>query len=202
MTKIIVRKIFRYDPSFEETMSRYQGYCLIAKNEVDPPIVKEAVDINFHKVALPIFHSPAKRGLETAQKISQILGTGRLVALNGLKEVCFSLEEMMSEKEFGQAGSNLVRQIFCDFFIADRLLETRLSIKKRLDKLLDYFRKLPEGEYLVISHSFLMKLLQIYLKENSLFDKPELIIKYFDCQNKTFQFGEGFEFELQGGRIR
>lgn len=196
MKKILVRKIFPYDPTFNGQRSRYGGYCLITRGVLDPGILEKETGLVLPAVGFPIFHPSTLRGRETALKIGQLLKTGQLEELSELNEVLFDLEAMMTEYEFEQSGSNLVRERFCELFQADKLLESRASIKKRLNRFLDRLRRLPEGRYLVISHSFFMKLLQIYLKDQDLFNKPEVIVKYFDSRKKTFEFGQGFEFEL------
>ncbi len=195
MKKFYVRKILKYDPTFGGKFSRYVGYRLIGLKKKDPKIL--GAIINQSLVGFGgIFHSTQKRGLETARAFSRSQNVGDLVALKELEEITFDLGKLLSEKEFDNLGSSLVRKRITEAFIADELKESREEIKKRLDRLLSKLARIGDGNFLIISHSFFMKILQTYFLDQHLFNNPEVLRKHFDHTKKTFKFGCGFEFSL------
>lgn len=196
MKRIIFRKIFTYDPTFGGKYSIYQGYCPITLQKRSPGIAK---DLNIEvplKLENVIFASSLKRGVETANLLAKKYGIKKVLLLDDLKEVIFDLQDFLSEKEFEKEGSNLVRKKFIESFIKDKLVEKRSRIEARIQKIFDDLNKYPNGNYLLISHSFFMKILQIYLKNKDLFKNPEILRKEFNYRLKTFEFGEGFEYNL------
>jgi len=194
MKKIYIRKIFPYDPTFGGKYSKYEGYSRILKNIEEPSVIKPKKIKVAKGLNGPIFCSSSKRGIESARLYSQVLKLPYKV-IYGLGEIKFSLEDLLSEKVYRVRGSNLVREMFINRFVNDTLPEKRKSIKQRLDKFLTRISHLKNGRYLAISHSFIMKLMETYLKEGELFNNPEILRKYFNFRLKTFEFGSGFEFE-------
>lgn len=196
MKKLIFRKIFPYNPTFGGKYSVYQGYCLITLQTKSPGIEEELEIKILDKLENIIFSSPLKRARETSRSIAKKYKSQKIIVLEELKEVMFDLKSLLTEEEYLKEGSNLVRKRFIESFIKDQLVEKRAEIKSRVDSARDILSKYPVGNYLLISHSFFMKILQIYLKNNKLFDHPEILSKEFDYKLKTFEFGEGFEFDL------
>jgi broad specificity phosphatase PhoE len=189
MKKIVVRKIFSYDPTFAGKYSKYVGYALIAKKKLDPSIEDgEAFKKNFDTV----FCSSLKRGIQSAKRYSNT----KIEKLSLLDEISFDLTQLLSKEEYKRFGSNLVRQRFVEAFVTDNLDESRKSLKSRIKILIKKLEELPEGDYLLVSHSFFMKIVEVFLKEDSLFDNPDLVRKHFNTDNKTYEFGSGFEFKL------
>jgi broad specificity phosphatase PhoE len=186
----------KYDPTFKGKYSKYEGYRLSGLQRVSPDIMK-SYKVKFKRTFNnPIFCSTLKRGIEIASIIAkhQKLKINKSKKLNEIK---FDLKKLLSKREYEKYGSNLVRERFIQTFIDDRLIEKRGDIKKRIEKLIAVIKKLPAGNYLLISHSFYMKILQVYLEDQSLFEKPEVLKKYFDPNKKTFDFGKGFEFNVE-----
>jgi hypothetical protein len=186
MKKIIVRKTLKYDPTLGGTYSKYDGYCLITGRIADPGIVvgqKLICENNVKK----IFCAPDTRSRESVKN-------GVVVA--ELREVKFDLKKLVSEGEYEKFGSELVRLRFLEMFVKDELVENRKEIKQRIDSLINQIMKLSDGKYLVVSHSFFMKILEAYLQEKDVFEKPEKLSGYLNPQQRTYNFGEGFEFEI------
>lgn len=196
MKRIFIRKIFPYDPTMGGMYSRYQGYCKSCLQITSPVITSEAKINLSGKISSPIFCSSLKRGCQTGEAVSQELGVSLIKQLSELNEIKFDLRQLLSEEEFNELGSDLVRKRFIEAFISDSLFESRDQIKQRMDYIINMMRELPEGNYLLISHSFFMKLLQVYLKSHRLFQQPEGLKQYFDPGVRTFVHGDGFVFEL------
>mgnify|MGYP003971447203 CR=1 FL=1 len=197
MKEIAFRKILGYDPTLGGKFSRYGGYCLITEQKQDPSIIKPENEIfDFPKdIYGPIFCSSLKRGIDSASYVCMKTGLTKVV-LPELNEINFSLEDLLSEEEYLEQGSDLVRKRFVEYFVEDKFKEKRGSIQDRTHNLLARFNVLPEGRHLAISHSFFMKIFEAYSKEPTLFEEPELLANYLDPFKKIYMFGQGFELKL------
>jgi broad specificity phosphatase PhoE len=197
MRKFYLTKIFPYDPTYGGKHTKYKGYALITKQKLSPGISSTMKLLLPSKINVPVYCSTLNRARQTATIISKSQKVNKIQKLPELNEILFSLESLLTGRDYEKYGSDLVRQRFIDAFIKDELMESRSSVKARMERLLSKLEKLPNGNYLLISHSFFMKLLQIFLKHNDLFDNPKLLRDNFDYRKKTFNFGEGFNFTLK-----
>jgi|SRR3989344_8656224 len=188
MKKITVRKIAKYILDFPG-MSRYESYDLIARQKYSPQIDGGRKS---DKVYDRIFASDLRRGKETAR----LYRSSGIEFLPELREVKFSLKNLMTKKEYEVHGSDLVRQRFVEAYVDNDLAEKRQNIKDRVVSVLKRLKRLPEGEYLLVSHSFFMKILEIYISKGDVFKKTDLLKKYLNPLKKTYNFQEGFEFEI------
>lgn len=199
--KVEVLKIGRYDPTFENKYTRFDGYNLSASEQSDPPIVSEAcLEINANILELQskvYFHSTLLRGIQTAKCVSSIHSTV-LIECPEIKEIPFSMMDLLNEQEFITEGSNLVRHRFTQAFIDDQLLESREKIKKRVLSTLDILNKIKNEHESVglISHSFFMKILEGIVTGLPVFDIPEKVRDLISYNKKTYPFGGGFSFEV------
>lgn len=185
MKKIYFQKIFSYDPTFNKRYSKFEGYSHITKQRLSPSIIN--LDEKIMNKYSKIYSSNLKRAIQSAK-----LYCDHVEILSDLNEIKFDLKHLVTEEEYNLYGSNLVREKFIKFFIEDELLESRKSIKSRVEKVLKIISELPDGRYLFISHSFFMKILQIYMVHHDIFENPEKLRKYFDVNKKTFESGKGF----------
>lgn len=192
---IYFRKILEYDPTFNGRYDEYGGYSKITLQEADPVIITNQsykLDIP-ENIFKPIFSSPLRRAKQTANKYFQ---TEEIDILNDLREIKFDMHKLLSESEYQKERSNLVRERFIEAFINDELAENRQNIEARVNSVLKKLRKLEPNNYLVISHSFFLKIMECYLIEKELFKNPTLIKDHFNPLKKTFEFGKGFDVEL------
>lgn len=195
MKRISFRKTLIYDPSFEGQFSKYRGYSFITRQDRCPGILGKSYRGPRFKVDTPVFSSTVKRGCETARVLANI-DSKSIYRTCFLNEIKFDLTKLLTEQEYEKQGSSLVRKRFIEAFINDELLEKRKSIEKRVKLFLLKLDSLPKGRYLVISHSFYMKIFQIYLNEKDLFFDPGKLRECFDYQQRTFDFGKGFDFRM------
>jgi broad specificity phosphatase PhoE len=186
MKFIIVRKTLKYDPTCGGKFDQYGGHCRITERVEDPGVLPGQTPMGDNSIK-KVFCSPALRAKESVES---------KMVLEELDEVGFALRKMVTRREFEKYGSVIVRQRFLDGFVKDTLSEKRKEIKFRMDTLINKIRKLPAGRYLLISHSFFMKILEVYLQEKDLFEKPEKLSGYLNPRIRTYNFGEGFEFEI------
>lgn len=196
MPTIYFRKILKYNPTFGNQFSKYEGYSQITLQQTDPSIeIKQTDSLEvLTPISFPVFASSLKRGQDTARKY---FDENKIVCLEELREIKFDLAKLLTNEEYLAQGSNLVRQRFIEAFIKDDLREKRSQIEDRIKFLMEKFSRLDEGNYLAISHSFFMKIFEIYTQNNNLFSNPKIFKKYFDPNKKTFEFGEGFEFKIR-----
>lgn len=193
------RKIGRYDPTLNGTFStRYEGYCNSASGNTEPALTEESIEDLKRKSsqigAQMIVHSTKLRGVQTAQYLAR---TDTLfVPTNYANEVTFDMRQMVSETEYNMGDSNLVRARFIESFRDNTLLETRDSIKERLEGLLELLRDTNAPTIVLVSHSFFMKILQGIVSDIPLFAEPQRLEELINPNKKTFEFGEGFTFEM------
>jgi len=196
MKRIYVRKVFPYNPTFNGRFSKYEGYHLIGLQERVVGI-NSTINVSLsEKISNPIYYSPLRRAEETALFLKNALGL-QIEQVEFIKEIKFSLKNLLTDDEYNLYGSKLVRERFAKSFIKDELTEKRSDIRERINKLIEFLRILPEGKYLLISHSFFMKVLQSYIKEKNLFENPQILNKHFNFNKKTFKNGKGFEFNVE-----
>jgi len=189
MKKISVRKTAEYSPAIEGK-SRYESFDLIARQIYSPGILRGIQGKSIYDVILA---SSLRRGRETA---SLYIGMAPTELLDDLREINFSLKSLLSESEYDKHGSDMVRERFVSAFVNDELIEKRSAIKRRLLRILGKLGAMKSGNYLVISHSFFMKLIDIYIYRGDVFREPGLLERYFNTHEKTYNFQEGFEFVL------
>lgn len=195
MVTLNFRKILEYDPTFNGKFSKYEGYNVTTLQQENPDILlnqKNILDIP-QNITLPVFSSPLIRAMGTASKYYH---ANNIITLEDLSEIKFSLHSLLSESEYKNSGSTLVRERFVEAFISDSLIEKRLEIKSRMDILLNKFSLFKEGNYLLISHSFFMKVFQVYLENKNLFEDPSILKTRINPTRRLFEFGKGFEFSL------
>lgn len=186
--KIYFRKTLKYNP-IRGDLSKYESYEAVTRQVRSPDILDSDSPEHFNLIT---YCSSLKRCRHTAK----IMSSGKIIPLSDLKEIKFSLHSMVTNDEFEKYGSSLVRKKFIESFVNDSLIEKREDIQNRIDRVIKLLTS-DNSDKLVISHSFTMKIFEAYLKNKELFNHPKLLRKYFDPSKKTFENGEGFEFDVE-----
>ena len=185
--KIYFRKTFKYNPC-HSGLSKYESYEAVTRQQYSPGITNFDSGERFD---LRTFCSSLTRGQQTAERISTV----QIVKLDQLREIEFSLHNLVSKEEFESNGSSLVRERFIKSFVDDTLLEKRAEIKKRIDEVIEILLK-DKNDKLVISHSFTMKMFEAYFKRAlDIFENPILISEVIFPDTETYGFGGGFVVE-------
>jgi broad specificity phosphatase PhoE len=197
---IEIRKIGRYDPTQGGRYERYEGYCLSTDESIDLPLDKpqaihELDVITTEFKANWILSSSRLRACQTAEYFGQRFNIGYQTA-HSLREVPFDLSTMMSKEEFLKNGSDLVRKRFVEGFVSNTLLEPRESIKTRLELLFEEIRGNQSSRGMLISHSFIMKIIEGIASGIDIFGQPDSLAQLIDPSKKTYPFGGGFSFEI------
>lgn len=190
MKRVLVRKTFQYDPTFGNTLSRFDGYKSITLQERDPGILDHSVKTLI--TAETLYCSSLRRAVESAQKYEI-----HFSVLSDLNEILFDLTDLVSEAEFDSYGSSLVRKRFIERFIDDSLLESRESVFSRIESVLKLLKNSESETIFLISHSFFMKILESFITtQGKIVNQPELIKNFIIPEQKTYDFGMGFDFNF------
>ena len=192
MKKIHFRKIFFYDPTLSKKYSKYQGYKLIALQKKDPPISNTKHIIYPFKFDV-IYTSNHLRGKQTANWVARTNDLPKPKPTYLLNEVKFNISKLATKKEYDNFGSKIIRKRFLDAFIANRLDESQNEIEERDEKFMLIVKNDTFNNYLVISHSFIMKIYEAYCDDHDFFKNPKILKKYIDINNKTYENGKGFD---------
>ncbi len=178
-----IKKILAYDVYANTTETdRYQHVCALLEQSIDPEtLLPDSLGCNQRSVLT----SPRKRAVSCIKK-SSASSVSISIALN---EIAFSLHEFCTEEYFIKNGSTAVREAFVQAFIENRLNISHEQIQAELESILE-LRTQAEPP-LCISHTFRMKLLEIYaITGNKLFQDPTTIKIHLDCKKHLYEFGE------------
>lgn len=190
-------KIGEYDPEQNGRYSRYKGYCLSTKEEVDLPITEGAheVFVDRHPITNVILHSTLLRAIQTVGCLPKTPEV-KLIPLPQLREIPFKLEKLVSEEEFEREKSKLVRARFVEAFILNSLMQSREQIRDNIYYVIGVLKGLKGDEAVIVSHSFFMKILETFVNGIDVFGNPENIRQVINPDIKIYEFGKGFFFEI------
>lgn len=153
----------------------------LLRHDIDPPSSASA------SISIPegiVFHSPHNRVVETLDTESG----ATYKSLRTLCEVPFDVSDELSRDQWHRSGSTAVREIFKKLFIADALLETRGDIFTDIEILIKNCREWENST--VVTHSFRLKLIEIYLQtRGEIVHNPLLIHEYMSSTQKGYIFG-------------
>jgi len=146
---------------------------------------------------LIVLSACSRQTRETAKIIGKFLEVP-LKSDERLNSVLFDFEKIMNKDEFFRLGSkafDIARPRFLKRFFEDQLLESKLSVKKRIDSFLnDYSINNVNVMVLAISHSFLMMIMKAYLfGGDEVFKNSELLRRFCRPEKRPFGFLSGFE---------
>lgn len=181
-----IKKILTYDVYAQTTgTARYLHVLKLLNQSIDPEtLLPNSMDCSQQTV----FSSPRKRALSCIKKDS----TSSISVYPALNEITFSLQEFCNEENFLRDGSSAVRKAFVQAFTENKLGTSHKQLQLELESVLKLSNQTEPP--LCISHTFRMKLLEIYahIGEN-LFQNPETIKEHIDCNKHLYEFGEIIE---------
>lgn len=183
---MIIQKILSYD-IYEGTTGtdRYNRICNILMQTLDPDtLFPDTLDCRDQTV----FTSPRPRAVNCLK----ISSTKSVAEISELNEITFKLNNFCSEQSFLKHGSSAVRSAFIEAFMANKLGTSHSQLQRELDFVLELSRQ--SNAPICISHTFRMKLIQIYSQiGNELFNNPSVIEKYINPEKHIYTFGETLE---------
>ena len=147
-----------------------------------------------------VFSSPRNSLPLTAKFISK-----KPILLDELVEIGYKMEDFITQGEFFKAGIpnvNLARTRFVDALIANQLQEDYSHIFERIDHLLKIIGQDDSQDIAVITHGFILKVIESYAHSSKVKTDPTLIKKYFSGDTEGFKFCEGFIAELSADRLK
>lgn len=144
-------------------------------------IIKLAGRVKENKPAV-IFSAISFQCVETANIISGKLDIP-VVQNKDLLPLRFSLDDFFSEKEFKELKDRQfveIRKAFVSRFFDDKLLDNRLDVKRRYERIVSEARKY-DGNILLVSHAYLIRLFSIYYKVGDrIYKDKDLLVKMFN----------------------
>lgn len=178
-----IQKILEYDVYAKTTgTARYQHVLKLLNQSIDPRTLLPN-SINCDQQA--VLTSPRKRATSCIKKDS----TSSISISLELNEIAFSLQEFCTEENFLKDGSTAVRKAFIQAFIEDKLETSHEKLQTELEAILALSKQTESP--LCISHTFRMKLLEIYADiGDNLFINPTTIEEHIDCKKHLYEFGE------------
>lgn len=181
-----IKKILAYDVYAQTTGTAcYEHVIKLLNQSIDPETLQpNSIDCNQQVV----FTSPRKRATSCIKEDS-----ASAISLSPeLNEIAFSLQEFCTEENFLKGGSTAVREAFVQAFIEDKLETSHEQLQTELESILALSKQ--EESRLCISHTFRMKLLEIYANiGDNLFQNPTTIKEHIDYKKHLYEFGEIIE---------
>ena len=184
-------KILEYELN-PENEDVFKYLCELTKQVIDPPSKAPG---KLELIADVALCSPLRRSVECLKENAEI----EYIPMRELREIPFDLEKICSREEMDREGDAIVRRNFKKAFIEDRLLTPRKELFEETKKVLNLCQKLSrQGKTVaVVSHSFRLKLIEAFLNTRGELEKnPKLIENYIFDDKKTYEFGEGFFFDV------
>ena len=191
---LIFIKVAPYGYNTQEKGLHY--YADLAAQRISPPllpnpqayILKHVKKGDLKDVKL-LLSSPQKRAIQTARIIRRLFLKNTLIRVDAdLNEVPFSLDNLDSKAY----SSTIARTKFLQDFANNTLLESRKSIKARIRSI---FKKAECADTLLVTHTFLMKILETFVKFRDLFDSPQKLRRNFTVNRRLFDYCEMLTIE-------
>lgn len=132
-------------------IKKYLACGFLAKNGVDA-----------------IYYSSAPRAKETAAILADMLNVSKTQELSYLKEIGFSPKRLISNSTFEHSGMNVVRKAVYEAIEQDAADETYKELVARIGQIKKLLGKHKGQTIVVVTHGFLMRLLQIALLHKKL----------------------------------
>jgi len=184
----------------------YDSFDLVSKGKLKAPLLPEARkiirDFNFPfdiTSVKTILTAEGGQTFETAQLIVDVknLQNVKIIQTPNLNGVRFNMDELVSKKELMENYEETIiraRKMFVTKFFNNELLESRESVIKRMAESL--FQLQGYNNAICISHSFYMKLLEIYISNQEKFDNLDDLLAAFNPDNKPYELMQGFWINL------
>lgn len=175
----------------------YHSFDLVAKKIVDPPLksgARKYFDRNVPKGVYrsnQVYTSKDQRAIQTGQFVN-----GNTKTLNLLKEVRYSMSNFISEQDFygldNKPQTDKARKAFVSALVGNHLEEGYNNLFKRIKILIKYISKEDFESVTIITHGFLLKIIEAYLRDPEVAKNPVRLLSYFSGESQTFSFCEGF----------
>lgn len=178
----------------------YDSFDLVARRNVNPSIIpidkatalSTAPDLL--KQADVVYCSRAIRSQETAAFFSDTPIT------LPVHEIEYSMSDFIPKEDFylpdGSPDVNKARRLFFQAFTEDRLQESFQSVIDRIKYTLQVIKEVDSEFVAVITHGFLLAVIEAYIRDPSIEEDPKKLLDYYDGSTITFHFFEGFSAKI------
>lgn len=188
-------------------LEKYDSIKLLTMYEYDPPFDLECDHVDspigsrlerereFLRSVNRVVTSAQRRTMETARYLVRegfVRGGIPILHEPYLNEIKFAVEAICTRESYAEKASTAVRSGFIKAFIKDGLAESREMIKQRCDQLkmaADAARREHES-VLFVSHTFFLRIFQLYQEFPDLFSRPEILREQVDETKRIMAFCE------------
>ncbi len=148
--------------------------------------------LNDYDLSLTCYTSEQLRTYETARKI----GFTSIHKKNYLNELHFDLSDIITQVEFTEWWLKSVRNKFWQsFFARNPAIESPELVLQRLGEMIVDFRKNPEQDIVVITHWFLIQLIECFFSKKVDFRNISFE-EFLNLDIVPLQFGEKIKIEF------
>ncbi len=143
----------------------------LASGKRNPSIDKKFTESLLEKSTIPfpkikvIYTSPAKRAVETAKLIAS-KNHAKIVKIPELREIGFDLVKICGHKKKGRFNLNKLNLSVLRAMAEGKGSESVLEANRRVNKALRDILSRSKQETLVITHDFLMRIIELRIKKN------------------------------------
>lgn len=186
----------------------YDAFNLVSQGKLEAPLVQNALEIVKNHSFLfsitnieTIFTAEKGQTVDTAEILikSGKFPNAKIVKTPLLNGVSFSMKNLIPKEKFitmPQAEAlSLARKAFLEQLYENNLNESFEDLILRMEKLTSLLKNTNDS-VICISHSFYIKLFEIYTKDKSEFKNLETLIESFNSSQKPYEPLIGFDFEI------
>jgi broad specificity phosphatase PhoE len=165
-------------PFKDHSVIPFSVLATLGRNELEPPIdmeVTKSFAESFLKLVpqdeiTKIFSSPSKRCQETATMIKDLLCKTEqrnieIITVPEIREVFFDLDGLAKSFNYSSSqGIDGVNTLVFQGMLAGKQAETFSDSFKRVTKFFDILKQEKVGTYIVVTHDFIMRVIEIFIK--------------------------------------
>lgn len=120
--------------------------------------------------------------------------------LSDLREIGYKMEDFITKADFydsrGRPRVGEARKLFVEALIDGRLSEGLGEAVGRIEAVMKTLREERFGKATVVTHSFFLKLVEVYLKDAAVKNDPSVIARHVKGKGEFYKFFGGFEVNL------
>lgn len=178
-----------------EGLDIYDGFDMIARGKHQPhikPLNRAGLNTLYalRSRKPKVFTAMDIRSIETAHLISQ-----NVIKTNLLNDITYEMSQILSKDDFMKLRENgqidVARQRFMKAMVSDEITESFSDIVSRVESVLKLVQ--AEQNFVLVSHSFFMKVLEAWLAGYDLKKSPESFLDFYDGSSEAYEFLSGFD---------
>lgn len=172
----------------------YTSYNMVCSGLLNPDVDISKISKQLHSMARNsvVFASNVPRARTTARALNP-----RYTTINDLHEIDYSMEQLMSAKEFASYdpvyATTKARQLFFPKLFEDQLFEKRKELRKRVIRVLELLSD-ETAPIMVVSHGFFIKFVEVVVREPRAMRNKKAFIHSYNGSKPAFGFLTGPSF--------